>query len=493
MMSMIILGLSIALLFAAAALALGLVRSTGHRLAWGSISVALAVMGVWRSITWYGVIYGGQEPPADPPVLLVSVLMLAAVMLIGRLLRQAEEAAQALTSTAARLREIEVRYKHATHLARIGYWTWDELGDKCGHCSEEHAAIYGVSVDEYLRRSESSEIDLRWFHPEDRERYKKTIDRAIEENRGYEIIVRIIRDDGEVRWLHEVTDAVLDDDGRIVQTVGVVLDITEQKRAEEALVAAKEQSDLANRAKSEFLANMSHELRTPLNAIIGFSDIMQGGIFGPIGNPKYLGYVRDINASGVHLLALINDILDLSKIEAGKDELHEEHVDVTRVLGSCLTLVRERAGAGGVRIECDTAPDLPPLYADERKLKQILINLLSNAIKFTAAGGKVTVKIWPEPENGYVFQVADTGIGIALDDIPKALAPFSQIDSDLDRKYEGTGLGLPLTKALVELHGGSLDLQSAVDVGTTVTVRFPAERISVLAVASTYQSIIRSS
>ena len=170
-------------------------------------------------------------------------------------------------------------------------------------------------------------------------------------------------------------------------------------------------------------------------------------------------------------------ILDLSKIEAGKTELREEHVDVSRVLESCLTLVRERADEAGVDIDCDAPSQSLALYADERKFKQILINLLSNAIKFTPSGGKVTIRIWSRADAGYVFQITDTGIGIALADIPKVLTPFQQVDSALNRKYEGSGLGLPLTKALVELHGGSLGLQSEVGVGTTVTVRFPAERI----------------
>ena len=254
-------------------------------------------------------------------------------------------------------------------------------------------------------------------------------------------------------------------------------DISDGKRVEEAIFTAKEQAEAANRAKSEFLANMSHELRTPLNGIIGFSEIIRCGSLGPIGNDKYTEYAGDINAAGTHLLSVINDILDLSKIEAGTTELHEEEVDATDVLASCLALVKQRAHAAGVAIVCEAEPDLPSLHADERKVKQILINLLSNAVKFTPAGGQVSVRAWFRADGGFVFQIADTGIGIAVKDIPKALAPFRQVDSALNRKYEGTGLGLPLTKSLVELHGGSLDLQSEPGVGTTVTVRFPAWRV----------------
>ncbi len=245
----------------------------------------------------------------------------------------------------------------------------------------------------------------------------------------------------------------------------------------EELSVAKQRLVAANRAKSEFLATMSHELRTPLNAIIGFSELIGTETFGPIGNVKYRDYGRDIHESGQHLLNLINDILHLSKVESGMEELYEENVDISVVADSVLRLVRQRAQKHGVKLELELSGESPALRVDVRKLKQILVNLLSNAIKFTKAGGTVTLKGWGRIESGYVFQVIDTGIGIALEDIPKALSQFGQVDNALNRQHEGTGLGLPLTKSLVELHGGSLDLQSDVGVGTTVTVRMPAERI----------------
>ena len=298
-------------------------------------------------------------------------------------------------------------------------------------------------------------------------------------------------------------------DGGFISTF---TDITERKRAEEALrisehalqerVATLEeaqrelerqredlvclagdlqiacdQAKTANRSKTEFLAAMSHELRTPLNAIIGFSEIMKNETFGPVGSVEYREYAGDIHGSGQHLLELINDILDLSKVESGAQELFEDDIEVPKVTETVLRLVRQSAKEREVELELDLPDGLPLLNGDETKVKQILTNLLTNAIKFTDSGGTVTLRAWCDADSGFVFQIADTGIGIAPDDIPKALAQFGQIDSGINRKYEGTGLGLPLTKALVELHGGNLDLQSQVGVGTTVTVRFPAARI----------------
>ena len=254
-------------------------------------------------------------------------------------------------------------------------------------------------------------------------------------------------------------------------------EVTRRQQTEVDLRTAMDQAEFANRSKSEFLANMSHELRTPLNAIIGFAQVIRDELFGALGSAKYRDYAADINDSGQHLLDLINDILDISKIESGKLELYEDDLDAAGLIRSAVNLVHERAVSGGLTLKIEVPDDLPALYADERKLKQILVNLLSNAVKFTKPGGIVTIGTWCNENSGFMFQVQDTGIGMAQEDVPKALSQFGQVDSALNRQYEGTGLGLPLSKALTELHGGAMDLQSKLGVGTTVTLRLPAARL----------------
>jgi signal transduction histidine kinase len=234
---------------------------------------------------------------------------------------------------------------------------------------------------------------------------------------------------------------------------------------DEGLRAARRQAETANRAKTEFLANVSHELRTPLNAILGFSQIMKGELLGPLGNAQYRAYADDICESGTHLLQVINDILDISKVEVGRLELREEDVRVGRVVEQSVRLVGERAQDAGLRVTVDVDPNLPGLYADERLVKQCLINLLSNAVKFTAKGGEITMRGFLEPDGPLAIAVADTGIGIAEEDIPRVLAPFNQVDASLSRKYEGTGLGLPLVNSFVQMHGGSLGIKSELGVG----------------------------
>jgi signal transduction histidine kinase len=249
------------------------------------------------------------------------------------------------------------------------------------------------------------------------------------------------------------------------------------RAAFQALRTAKESAESADRTKTEFLAAMSHGLRTPLHSIIGFAEVLISQAFGKLGDERYVDYAGNIRESGMHLLEIINDILEIAKAEAGKLDLREGLVDVAEAIGTAVRLIGPQAEAGMLKLETAVAPDVPALYGDEQKLKQILLNLVSNSVKFTPNGGKVTIEAGQdEDEGGIVITVRDTGIGIAPEDIAKALAPFSQVESELSRGYPGTGLGLSLSAVMVELHGGTLTLESEVAKGTTVTLRFPAER-----------------
>jgi len=242
------------------------------------------------------------------------------------------------------------------------------------------------------------------------------------------------------------------------------------------LQSALAESARARKAMSNFLAMMSHELRTPLNAIIGFSDVLQREQFGPLGGSRYIEYARDIHGAGTHLLSLISDILDISKAEAGKLELRSVPVDVPDAIASCLKLTAHRAQQANLSVSTDIDEGLPFLDADEMKLKQMLLNLLSNAIKFNRPRGNIHIAA-AMVEGEMVIRVADNGIGIAAEDIPTALSPFGRVDSALARTTEGTGLGLPLVRVMMELHGGRLVLDSVVDEGTTVSLHFPAGRV----------------
>jgi len=264
---------------------------------------------------------------------------------------------------------------------------------------------------------------------------------------------------------------------------GISQDITavalardEANKLSERLAVALREADYANRTKTEFLANMSHELRTPLNAILGFSEMIEHQMLGPI-DAKYAAYAHDIHRSGEHLLELVNDVLDLAKLEAGKLELRESEFSLPALIEECFVYVRGRAEAGRVRLAHEAGATAAMLRADARAVKQVLLNFLSNAIKFTPEGGSVTTRTFVDADGGLCLSVSDTGIGMTAKEMEVALAPFGQVDSMIARKHKGTGLGLPICKSLMELHGGELLMTSEPNVGTTLIARFPASRV----------------
>ena len=367
-----------------------------------------------------------------------------------------------------RLQISEQRLAHAQKLAAVGIWEWDaEVGEM--YWSDVLYRILGVPDE---TRPLSLDQYLLLVHPANRDLVRSTFRRLVSTGGQYNQEYQIIRPDGTVRTVRTEAEAIKNECGRIVRVLGAVHDISDTKSAERSLRRAKEMADHANHAKSEFLANVSHELRTPLNAIIGFSEVLLQEIFGPIGNERYREYAGDIRQSGSHLLGVINDLLDYSKLEAGHLELHVEPVSVGATIEKAVRLLRERAASNTVSLTTKVDAGCPSIDADERKITQILLNLISNAIKFTPSGGNVTVAA--EDAGSHVeISVTDSGIGMSREDIALALSPFGQVDSSLNRQHTGTGLGLPLSRSLAELHGGSLDIDSTPDAGTTVRVRLP--------------------
>ncbi len=403
-------------------------------------------------------------------------------------LRETEERFRTVVNnspTKIHIKDKDGRYLLVNRLAEKLFGVTDEEArGKTTHeiFPKERAIAFTAHDQVVLETGQTTALEEEWFH-EDGVRIFLTVKFPILDGTGNVAAVGAIGTDITER---KRAEAALQESERALQERVADLELAQRRleqqgedlvRLADDLGLARDQAEAANRAKSEFLANMSHELRTPLNAIIGFSEIIQSETFGPVGSVKYRSYAEDINESGQHLLSLINDILDLSKVESGLDELYEEDIEIPALIESVLRLVRQRGEDGGLALDLDFPDDLPLLRGDERKLKQILANLMTNAIKFTGAGGKVTLRVRCRADSGFVFRIIDTGIGIAAEDIPKALSRFGQVDGDLNRQYEGTGLGLPLTKALVELHGGCFDLQSQAGIGTAATVCFPATRI----------------
>jgi PAS domain S-box-containing protein len=523
-------------------------------------------------------------------VALALIVVLVLIGMLARQLRRHEDVAAALADSQSWL-------DRAQAAARVGSWITRLSGRD--DWSPETFRLLGVDPESFVPSVATFESLV---HPDDREPLRNVVRHSIKTGSRYDFVHRIVRPDGTVRWVHAQADVIRDAQGRTVQMLGTLQDVTDQKIAEdalrlsearlrdyaetasdwywetgpderftylsnltafgmdsrarlgktrrelagdtdedpakrrdiEALIArrepfrdfvyrtglpgeertgvycsvsgkpvfdaavqflgyrgtardvtammqaeerlreAKTTAEMASAAKTSFVANMSHELRTPLNAIIGFAEVLAAGYFGAL-NGKQGEYVRDIKESGNHLLLLINDLLDVAKIEAGKFELQPEAINLAEEIQSCLRLVTSRAIEGGVTLQT-RLPDRLPLYrADRRALKQVLLNLLSNAVKFTLPGGTVTVSIAHDDIDGVRISVADTGIGIAPQDLPKVVLPFGTLarNASLSRRREGTGLGLPLSKSLVEMHGGRLEILSELGRGTIATVRLP--------------------
>lgn len=282
---------------------------------------------------------------------------------------------------------------------------------------------------------------------------------------------------GETFWIEESARAVVDAHGQTVAYDGVAIDVTARREADLLLRAAKEEAELAARTKTAFLSMMSHELRTPLNAVIGFAEILQMQMLGPLGSPRYSEYVSDIHGSATHLLSLVNDLLDVTSIESGRRELHEELVSLPRIVDDVLKIIQASAAREQLTITTRLSPNLPDLRADPLALRQVLLNLLSNAVKFTRPSGRIDVTADIDPDGRLTIGVRDTGAGMAPQDIPKVLSGLSRSTNPYVRSRQGAGLGLPITKSLVELHGGRLSIDSQPGAGTNVWVVLPAHRV----------------
>jgi PAS domain S-box-containing protein len=371
--------------------------------------------------------------------------------------------------------------RHAHRLTRIGYWVWEprdaaQSSDRGWlHVSSEFSDMLGVAPEDVPL--EETDLVRKFAHPDDIDQALAAVEPFVTRaSDRYSVKLRARKQNGEIVHLHMDAERIRNEQGNILYEVGVVQDVTEQRSREMELITARRAAEIANRTKTQFLANMSHELRTPLNAVIGFSQLIRDQAFGAIPE-RYLTYADDINSSGKLLLALINDILDMSRIEAGQHKLIEEVISPEAAINDCVRMVASKAADGGVKLMVENKGPLPAVKADERALKQVLLNVLSNAVKFTPQGGSVTIAAQTLPDRRLQVQITDTGIGIAEEALKELFQPFRQADASISRRFGGTGLGLAISKKLIELHGGEIDVDSQSGRGTRVALRLPAERV----------------
>lgn len=364
------------------------------------------------------------------------------------------------------------RFRHAERIANLFHWRTGPRLEQWTYASDYAETFYGLPLEEFFdgRRNFASIV-----YAGDRPRVLAEYDAINQNPKPFAIEYRFVHPEG-IRFCREVGEPIFDAKGNVRYFRGTTQDITEKRSTEAQLMEAKADAENANRAKSEFLAHMSHELRTPLNSIIGFSQIINNQVFGRIGNSKYEDYLSVIERSAQHLLSLINDVLDLTKVEAGKVEMSESLLRVPDLMREAVELVFGAAEIKRVHFRIEPETEQTLLYGDKRSVLQCLTNLLSNARKFTPEGGTVTLGLALATDNGYRISVSDTGIGIAEDKLDLVLEPFSQVRLDVEHSTQGTGLGLAIVKRLMELHGGRIALNSKLGDGTTVTLFFPQQR-----------------
>lgn len=371
------------------------------------------------------------------------------------------------------LSEAEKKYRAIVENAALGIYQVTPEGVYLS-ANPALAKILGYQAPEEILRDVKNANTEIYYSGRDRERSLR------EAVRNGSVIVecQVRRSDGGIIWVQESLRAVKDDEEQLIFFEGSMEDISKRKETEIALREAKVESDLASRAKSEFLANMSHELRTPLNAIIGFSDIIRNQAFGEVGRSEYLEYARDINESGKRLLQVINDILDVSRIEAGDRQLNEGVVDLNKIVNAGLEMLASKIEAHKTVISNYVTVETPKLIGEAQAVKQMIMNLVSNAVKYTPEGGRVSIHADVDEDGQMHVSITDTGIGLTDEEVEKALSPFGQINTSLSKSESGTGLGLTLVQSLMDLHGGTFELFSQKGVGTTATLIFPAKRVS---------------
>ena len=377
-----------------------------------------------------------------------------------------------LKDAEAALKQSEARYELAFKATSEGIWEWDIEPDTV-FLSPALLGILGYSPD--IRPASSKTLEERILD-EDRIIHRTALRNYLRgKSPNYECVFRVRTPGGSIRSVRSRGLAEFGPDGRAMRMVGSFADITEIREKELALNIALEEAEIANRAKIEFLANMSHELRTPLNSIIGFSETIRDRFFGE-SSEKYTEYAYYVCDSARHLLDLINDILDVSRIEAGEMPILESDITVPDIMASCARLIDSRVRERRITFSQEIQRDLPRLRADERRMKQIFVNLLANAVKFTDPGGVISFSCDYTEQKGMSFVITDTGIGIPEDKLASVMEMFRQVDGSFTRNYEGVGLGLPLSRKLAELHDGTLELRSREGVGTTAIVTLPPER-----------------